>query len=95
MPEIEEICAESLEMGAAWWPLFLRKVVAWPPKWVRVVALVLGSVVEKNGTKKQTKTGPRHKLSPQDKPSEGLSPAVRVPKQLCCPMRCSNASATV
>ena len=80
MPEIEEICAESLEMGAAWWPLFLRKVVAWPPKWVRVVALVLGSVVEKNGTKKQTKTGPRHKLSPQDKPFEGLSPAVRVPK---------------
>ena len=79
MPEIEEICAESLEMGAAWWPLFLRKVVAWPPKWVREVALVLGSVVEKNGTKNETKTGPRHRLSPQDKPFDGLPPAVRVP----------------
>jgi len=48
LPEIEKICAGGLEMGAAWWPLFLRKVIAWTPKRVHIMAPVLGSVVEKN-----------------------------------------------
>ena len=44
LPEFEKICEMDLEMGAAWF----RIVVAWTPKWVHIMAPVLGSVVEKN-----------------------------------------------